>query len=176
MLKAIRRNIACPKGLTQLLLTLSFLRSYRHIQKKHSQASFHHTFEGQNLLRSFSGFLFNTRKKHSTISQKIYKLLVTAKSLAQRSQSKHVWCAPHPCLETSGEKYALCQWAASERTLAVKMFLGCWLLVRTAAEDWFSHLMGMHCSCLFRGTFTTQSPSIINGDAGRKPAWKYFSN
>lgn len=62
--------------------------------KKCSQALFHHAFEGQYLLRIFSERLFNTRKKHSTIPQKIYKLLISfCQPSVQRAQRSAGECA-----------------------------------------------------------------------------------
>lgn len=87
-----------------------------------------------------------TQEKNTTPSHIIYKLFIPAKCqpLAQRAQSSAGDdCAPQSHLETSREKQCTL-WSkqvASEGTLVLKMFLGCWLPVHLTAEDWFPHLM-----------------------------------
>ena len=116
MLKAIGRHIACPKGLTQLLLTLSFLCSYSsgvHGEITH-RLYFTVSLRGSTCSGVFQGVCL-TQEKSIALSHKRYISFSSRQSVSpwrrghralQEASMRYV--LPIPVLRLQGKNSALC--------------------------------------------------------------------
>lgn len=174
MLKAIGRHIACPKGLTQLLLMLSLLRSYSwdiHGKSTH-RLYFTVPLRGNTCSGVIQSVCLTQEKSIAPSHKKKYKLLITEGTELWRRRACVTRSPSH--LETSRGKQCTLwsKQAVSRRTMAPKMFLGCWLPVCSATrtgspisravlpspiQRYFHHPITSH--------FSMENGLVINGGA-----------
>lgn len=115
-LKAIRRHTACPKGLTQLLLTLSFLHSYSsHVHGKSTHRLYFTVPLRGNTCSGFFQSVCLTQEKSIARSHRKYISFSSQQSVSPRCRGHSALqeanmrdMLPIPVLRPQGKNNALC--------------------------------------------------------------------